>query len=257
MLKNIYIIASKEIKSYFLLPSTYVAIAFFLLLSGYLFNGLLHSFFKTMALANLPEYDSLVVNINTLFLSPFILNLSFVASIILPILTMGTLAEERKLSTIELLFTSPITNWEIVIGKFFAVLTLYTFLLTITFSYSVFISFYGEVEFLPVFVGYCGLFLMGATLISLGIFISSTTESQILAAIGTFVVFFLLWVIKSIAPALGETWESILLYVSVVNHVSSFSRGIFELRNVIFYLSAISFALFLTRNSLESNKWKG
>lgn len=255
MIKNIYVISAKELKSFFSSPTAFIVIALFLVLSGYLFNGLLHSFFKAMSLSNLPDYN-FTVNINRMLLSPFVLNLSFAITVMLPMLTMGSFAEEKKLSTFELLFTSPISSWEIVLGKFFGILSFYFVVLLITFSYSVYIGFYGEVELLPVLVGYLGLFLMGGTLIAIGVFISSTTESQVIAAVGTFVVFFSMWLVKSVSSAFGENWETFLLAISVVDKLSAFAKGIVETQHLVFYLSAIFFSLFLTKTTIESKRWR-
>jgi ABC-2 type transport system permease protein len=173
-------------------------------------------------------------------------------------LTMGVYAEERKRGTMEMLMTSPITELQIVIGKYLALLTLYAAMLAPTLVYHVVMGMYSEPK-LPwriVWAGYLGVFLLGAVLLALGSFISSLTENQIVAGVITFVLFLLLWVLDMGVRGLSGAAGEIVKYLSILQHYEEFSQGVIDTSSVIFYLSGILLGLFLTLRSLDSMRWR-
>jgi ABC-2 type transport system permease protein len=175
-----------------------------------------------------------------------------------PMLTMSVYAEERRRGTMELLMTSPVTDLQIVIGKFFASLTLLVIMLlptAIGFAYMLRHSEPGG-PWRVLGSEYLGVLLLGAALLALGSFFSSITESQLIAAMLSFGAILLLWVLDFGARAASSAWGSTLEYLSVFRHYDDFTRGVIDTSNVIFYLSFIFLGVFLTVRSVDSMRWR-
>jgi ABC-2 type transport system permease protein len=171
---------------------------------------------------------------------------------------MGVYAEERKRGTMEMLMTSPITELQIVLGKFMASLTMFAAMLAPTLFYHFIMSQYSDPA-LPwkiLWVGYLGVLLLGASLLALGTFISSLTENQIVAGVVTFVVFLVLWLLNMGARGSGTAISLILEYLSILKHNESFAQGVIDTSSIIFYLSVVTLGLFLTLRNLDSMRWR-
>jgi ABC-2 type transport system permease protein len=177
--------------------------------------------------------------------------------LIAPALTMRLLADERKTGTIELLLTSPIRDFEIVMGKFLGAIALWAAALGVTVIHIGILYLYGRPEWKPIVTAYLGLLLMGGCFISVGLLISSFTSNQIIAGMATFGVFLLLWVINWIGSFSGPTIDRITQYLSIIDHFDDFSKGILDTSHLIYYISFISFGLFLTARSVDSERWRG
>ena len=172
-------------------------------------------------------------------------------------ITMRTYAEEKRSGTIELLLTSPVTDLEIILGKFFGALGLYSLMLLVTTPYIIILFIYGEPEFSPILVGYLGLLLMGGSFISIGLLISSFTKNQIVAGMITFATLLLLWVLNWLSSFGGPTTQAVVSYLSITQHFDDFAIGVLDTKHVIYYLSFITFGLFLTAKSVDSERWRG
>ena len=235
-MQNIITIARKELVSYFTSPVAYIVMMVFLGITGWYFTSeLFLSGFVTMRV---------VFSI-----------IPFIFIIFIPIMSMRTFAEEKKLGTIELLLTKPVTDFDIIIGKFLAVLGLTIATVLPTIVYVVTLTFLGPVDIGPIITAYIGLFLMAGVYISIGVFTSSLTENQIIAAILSFVIIFVLYLLNFILGYLPTTISNILQYISSSYHFNSIQRGVLDSRDLIYYISGITIFLFLTRLSLESRKW--
>ena len=197
------------------------------------------------------------VNVNEMLISPLFLNVSVILLFTLPLITMRTYAEEKRSGTIELLLTSPLTDFQIVMGKFLGGLVLYVAMLAVTVVHIGFLFALGNPEWRPVAAGYLGLLLMGGCFLSLGLFISSLTKNQIVAGMMTFAVFLLFWVINWIATFMGPTTQNVLNYLSITDHLGDFARGVIDTKHLVYYLSFIAFSLFLTVRSVDSERWRG
>ena len=253
-MRNIVAIADKELRSYFSSPIAYIIIGFFLLPFGVFFYLYLASFVKqSMQQAQFGG----AMNINQNVIRYVLQNASVIILFIMPMITMRTYAEEKRSGTIELLLTSPITDVEIILGKFFGALGLYLALLAVTLPHMGLLFLYGNPEWRPVAAGYLGLLLMGGAFVSLGLLISSTTSNQIVAGIVTFVVFLLLWIIGWFADSAGPTIGPITSWLSITEHFDDFSKGIIDTKHVLYYLSLITFGLFLTAKSVDTERWRG
>ncbi len=250
-------IFKKEISSYFLSPIAYVVITMFLILAGYFFYSSVayYSLISLQALQN--PYMVSGLNLTEGLISPFFANIGIIAMLIIPMLTMRLFSEEKKSGTVELLFTYPLRDLDILMGKFLAASVVYLIPIAVTLIYIVFIRSLTELPIGPVLAGYLGLLLMGEAFIALGIFISSTTENQIIAAIITFGLLLLLWVIGWAANFTGPLVGKILNELSLVRHFDSFSKGVIDIKDVVFYLLFTFYCLFLTCRVIESKRWRG
>jgi ABC-2 type transport system permease protein len=198
-----------------------------------------------------------VLNINQDMLRPVIQNLTVVMLFLLPMITMRTYAEEKRSGTIELLLTSPLTDLQIILGKFVGAMSLYAAMLAITLPHMGVLYLYGDPEWKPMLTAYAGLLLMGGSFVSLGLFISSLSKNQIVAGAMTFATFLMLWVINWIGSFSSGTMSTITNYLSIIEHFDDFSKGVVDTTHLVYYLSFISFGLFLTAKSVDSERWRG
>src|SRR5205823_6137791 len=197
------------------------------------------------------------MNVNQMLIRPVLQNLTIVMLFVLPMVTMRTYSEEKRSGTIELLLTSPLTDFEIIMGKFLGAMALYASMLAITLIHMVLLFSYGNPEWRIVVTGYIGLLLMGGCFVSVGLLISSMTKNQIVSGMITFAVFLLLWVINWIASFVGPTPQAILNYLSITDHFDDFTKGIVDTKHLVYYFSVMSFGLFLTMRSVDTERWKG
>ena len=256
-MNNILAIAHKELKSYFSTPIAYIVIGFFALLFGYFFYAMLVIFNQQSAQFGGAEGGA--VDINQQLIRPLFLNASVILLFVLPLITMRTYSEEKRSGTIELLLTSPVTDLEIILGKFLGAMALYAAMLAVTVIHMLVLFSYAnpKPEWTVPVIGYVGLLLMGGCFISVGLLISSLTKNQIVSGMVTFAVFLLLWVINWIASFTGPTTQSVLNYLSITDHFDDFTRGIVDTKHLIYYFSVMSFGLFLTARSVDTERWKG
>jgi gliding motility-associated transport system permease protein len=252
--RNIAAIAQKELRSYFSSPMAYIVIGFFLLPFGVFFYLYLTAFVRqSMQMAQFGG----AMNINLQVVRYVLQNSSVIILFIMPMITMRTYSEEKRSGTIELLLTSPVSDVEIILGKFFGAFGLYAAMLAATLLYIGVLFVYGNPEWRPLVAGYLGLLLMGGAFLSLGLLISSTTNNQIVAGVVTFVVFLMLWIIGWFADSAGPTIGPITSFLSITEHFDDFSKGIIDTKHVIYYLSLITFGLFMTSKSVDTERWRG
>ena len=256
-MNNILAIAQKELKGYFASPIAYVVIGLYAVMFGYFFYALLLYFDRqSMQMAGLGGGGG-AVNVNEQLIRPVFLNTTVIFLFILPMVTMRTYSEEKRSGTIELLLTSPLTDFQIVMGKFLGAMALYLAMLAVTLFHFAVLFYFGRPEWKPVVTAYLGLILFGGCFISLGLFISSLSKNQIVAATATFAVFLLLWVITWIGSFIGPGGDKLTAYLSIVDHFDDFTKGVVDTSHLIYYLSFITFGLFLTAKSVESERWRG
>jgi ABC-2 type transport system permease protein len=255
-MKNTWIIAKKELRTYFTSPIAYVVMTVFLVLVGFFFYSLMYWFnSQSMQMAQ-NQYYAGQININQMLFSPLFHNISIILLLMLPLLTMRLFAEEKKIGTEELLYTSPISVGEIILGKFIASLLVLVAMLALTGLLAIFTFLYGNPELSPVLMGYLGLFLLGASFIAIGLFFSSLTENQIVAAILTFGSLLLFWIISWASSAATGFWKEVLNYVSIFQHFDNLTQGILDTTDVVYYLSFAFFGLFLTHTVIQSRRWR-
>lgn len=256
-MRNIVAIADKELRSYFVSPIAYVVVGLFALLFGWFFVASLSVMVRFSMQAGMFGGGPQSININEFMLRPMLANTAIVLLFFLPFLTARAYAEEKKSGTIELLLTSPLSDLEIILGKFLGVLALFVLMLAVTALHMVILFWYGEPELGPMLSGYLGLLLMGASFISVGLLVSSATRNQIVAGVVTFAVLLLFWVLTWLADSLGPTSGAILSYLSLLEHFDDFSKGVIDTKHVAYYVSFIAFGLFLTAKAVDTERWRG
>jgi len=235
-MRNILPIFRREMFAYFYSPVAYIVISVFLIITGWFFTS-------EVFLANESSLRSVFGIIPFIFI------------FIIPAITMRLLSEERKSGTIELLFTMPIADIEIVLGKYFAGLGLLVVALLFTLPYALTIVVLGEPDIGMLITGYLGLVLMGASYIAIGIFASTVSTSQVVAFIIAFGLIFFLWLINKFLMFFPPPLVPILQYLSIDYHFENIGRGVIDTRDVTYYFSLVIFMLSLARLSLESRKW--
>ncbi len=255
-MSNILAIAHKELRSYFASPIGWVVIGLFALVFGWFYVAILNFFLQqSMQMGQFGGGGP--VNINQMLIRPLLLNATVVLLFVLPLITMRTYAEEKRSGTMELLLTSPITDFQIIVGKFLGALTLYAAMLLVTLAHVGVLFVFGNPEWKPLLTGYLGLLLLGGCFISVGLLISSLTRNQIVAGMVTFAVFLMLWVLDWLGAAAGPTGEKILSYLSITQHFDDFVKGVIDTKHLVYYFTFITFGLFLTAKAVDSERWRG
>ncbi len=250
-MKPVFTILKRELKSYFASPIAYIVLLVFVVLSGIFFFLYLQSFVESQFDPRF-EFFKERLNLNDFVIRPYFGTVSIILLLMIPLITMRLIAEERKNFTAELLFTSPVRVFHIVLGKFLASFSFFGVMLVFSAVYVVVIKAYGNADLGPVLTGYLGLFLLGGSFLAAGLFSSSLTENQIVAAVISFGILLVFWIIG----ASSDAESSILGYLSIINHLDNFTKGVIELKGVVYYLSFIFFGLFLTQVTLESERWR-
>ncbi len=234
-MKNIRTIASKEFKSYLSSPMAYIVTAFFLAVTGLFFA------------ISPPTY-------NETSLSGF-LSTWWALLLLASVLTMRLLAEERKLGTAELLLTAPVRDSEVILGKFLGSLFILLAMLALTLYYPLLLWIFGDPDGGPIFTGYLGFFLLGSTALAVGIFASSLSSNQIVSAVVSGGILFILWFIGTATQFLPKAMGDVIGFFSLSNYFPDFTLGIIDTRGIVYYLSVTVLFLFLAVRSLENSRW--
>ena len=254
-MSSVLLICQKELKSYFASPIAYLLMAFFGLIFGFgLFTAtrdvVRFSFQMQM------QGQSMPMNLNQQVISPLLGFGSTISLFLIPMITMRLFAEEKRSGTIELLLTSPVTDLQIILGKWLGAVLLYVCILVMSMLNLALLFAWGKPDIRPVLVAYLGLLLQGGCLLAIGAFISTTTRNQIIAGGVTFFVCLMLWLLNWFTSFDSGTMASVVNYLSIVTHFENFAKGVIETKDVVFYLSMIFFALFITSRSMESLRWR-
>jgi len=237
----------KELRSYFAFPLVYVLSGIFLVLAGYYaYTDLVY--FVTIAFSR-----DIMQNYWQLLFSDIRLCLLLT----LPFITMRLFAEERKLGTVELLYTYPLRDGEILGGKFLASVSIFFMMLALTTLYPIFLYTIHRYPLFPLFAGYLGLFLIGCAFIACGLFISSLCESQVMAGVGTITLLLFFWILNWNEAVFQNSWMAVMRAFSLFDQFGGFSKGVIDLDHVTYFLFFIAFFLFLTLRSMEARKWTG
>ncbi len=247
----VWLIARKDIRSYFYSPVAYCVIGSFLLLVGWMFSNLFGYYVESLqqfAAFSAGGKPTLTENL----LRPLFGNMNVVLLFVAPFVTMRLLAEETKDHTMELLRTAPLKPLHIVLGKFCAGLGVILIMLAATLVYPALLYFMTDPDWGVVFCGYLGVVLLAATYVAIGLFWSSRTENQIVAAVLTFGTLLFLWLIQWSADRAGPIWSDVLNHLSLIGHFTNFSQGLVDSTDIIFYLTFTGFALFVTNLGLDT-----
>ena len=234
---NVWAVTTRELRSYFLSPLAYLVGAFFVFGSGLLFWLILQSNHEA-------SIRGLISNVHVLFL------------FVIPMISMRLLAEEQRTGTMELLMTNPVQEWEIVTGKFLGSAFFVLCMLLATLLFPLFLFIFGSPDRGPILTGYLGALLQGSAFLAIGLWASSLTENQIVAAVVSFILLLALWLSDNIGQASGGTFGQIVGYTSLINHIQGFAQGVVDSKDVIFYLTVIGGGLVLSTLSLQSKRYR-
>jgi len=234
--RNTTTIALREFKSYLASPMAYVVTGIFLMLTGFFFQSSPSTYSETS-------------------INGFLVWGSILLLLLASVLTMRLLAEEKKMGTLELLLTAPVRDSEVIVGKFLGSLGILTVMLVLTFYYPLLLWIFGDPDWGPIATGYLGLFLLGGTSLAVGLFASSLTSNQIVAAVVAGGILCALWFLSMAADLLPEALGEVASYLSLQYHFPDFMRGVVDTRGIIYYLSITVLFLFLAIRSLASSRW--
>jgi len=254
-MRNVWIIFRKELRSYFVSPIAYLLLAMFAVIFGFFFWNIL-GFFIREGTEAMMSGQMFPMNLNERVIRPLLSNISVVGLFLIPMITMRLFAEEKRTGTIELLATSPVSDLQVILGKWSAAVVLYGGMLLLSAVNFVFLFKYGRPDWKPLAIGYLGLLLQAGALLAIGTFISTLTKNQIIAGAVTFAVCLLLWILEWVTGFDTAAWARVMAYMSVITHFESFAKGLLDSKDVIFYVTLIFLGLFLTARSMESLRWR-
>src|SRR5882672_821780 len=253
-MRNVWVILRKELRSYFVSPVTYLLLAMFAVIFGFFFWNIL-GFFVFRGMESQMRGQMMPMNINEDVIRPLLSNISVIDLLLLPMITMRLFAEEKRTGTIELLATSPISDVEVILGKWLSAVILYASMLLLTAVNFLFLFKYGHPDWKPLLIGYLGLLLQAGALLAIGTFISTLTKNQIIAGAVTFAVCLLLWILEWVSGYETATWARVAAYMSVITHFESFSKGLLDFKDAIFFGTLIGCGRCQASRSMESQRW--
>lgn len=259
-MRHAFAIARRELRSYFVSPIAYMAMTIFVFLSGAFFSNMVVYYARQAMLADRQieqiarsEYQ---LDVPTVVLGEFFKNEAFILLLVLPLLTMGLITDERRKGTLELLLTSPIRSSELVAGKFLGAFSMFVIILLPTLPFYYFLHQGGAWEPGIVAAGYLGLLLVGAAQIGIGLFVSSLCENVLVSAFGTYGILVALSFIDTSASLARSIWADFIQFLSFFYHYVNFSRGVIALGDVAYFITYLVFALFITQRSIEAIRFK-
>jgi len=237
--RNVYHIARRELSAYFVSPIAYVVIAIYLAVMGGLFGLIL--------------YYSREATLRYVFMHG--VTLLFLV-LVTQVLTMRLLADEQRLGTLELLVTSPVRDWEIIVGKYLASVCVLLVMVALTASFPVILVRVGEADLGPILSAYLGYVLLGAALLAIGVFSSSLTQNQIVAAVLGMGIILILWMSGALGDVAGDALRGVFAYLPIFDHFPDFVRGIIDTQDIVYYVSIVALFLFFSTRVIESRRWK-
>jgi ABC-2 type transport system permease protein len=252
---NIWTIARRDFRAYFTSPIAYILIAGFLMIMGFFFFFTLNHYISASMQFRFGGGGK-VPSLNEGVLRYVFGNMNVVLLFVIPFITMRLLAEEKKLHTIELLMTSPLSLTEIVLGKFLSAILLTSVMLGLTLVYPLILIIFGNPDLGPIISSYIGTFLLAGSYLAVGLMFSSMTENQIVAGVLTFITLLFFWVISWASQSAGPVMSDVLNYLSLIGHYNNFSQGLVSSADCVFYLSFIGLALYITHLVLDSFRWR-
>lgn len=238
-MRNVYHVLRREVGAYFSSPMAYVVTAVYLAVMGGMF-GLLLYYSREATLQYL-----LYHGISLLFLV-----------LVTQVLTMRLLAEEQRHGTLELLLTSPVRDWEVIAGKYLASVAVFLVMVLLTAAYPILLIRIGNPDVGPLLSGYLGYVLLGAAMLAIGVFASSVTQNQIVAAVLGIGINLVLWLSGDLGDVVGEGLRRVLTYLPLFSHYTDFVRGVIDTQHIIYFVSVVALFLFLSTRVVEARRWK-
>jgi len=257
-MRNVLAICKRELLSFFVSPIAYFVVTGFTLVMGFFFFNYLAFFARMYEMSQMMAFrgGGQVPNLNQTVIESLFQTMLVVLVFLVPLLTMRTIAEEKRRGTFELLITSPLSVSAIVLGKFLSLAIIILLMLGISFIFPLLLIVYGSPEVPPILSGFVGVLLCTLGFASIGMAVSSFTENQIVAGVSSMVTLLLLYVIQAPAESLGGTAAEVLRYLSPIEQVQQFVRGVISLQSVTYFVSLILFGLFVSQRALEAHRWR-
>jgi ABC-2 type transport system permease protein len=260
-MKNIIAIVQRELGTYFVSPVAYVVLTIFLFVTGMFFQAVLSQVLRASMMQAMQSAQmggaANPIDVPAIVSQNFLSSTSVILLFIIPMITMALFSEEKKRGTIELMLTAPVTDAQFIFGKFLAAGSFFAILLLATWIPMGALYVFGHPASGPILTAYLGLLLYSLSLVAIGMFISSLTENQIVAGVLSFGVFMMLWLVTVLANRAEDSSKAVLSYLSILDHLDDFLKGVLSTSNVIFYLSLIFVGVFLTYRSVDSLRWRG
>ena len=256
-MKGFLAVFKRELYAFFASPVFYVVGTVFLAMAGYFFYTAVAYFSLISFQAAQNPFMGAQVNLNDMVIKPMFDDISIILLLMVPLLTMRLLAEEKKNGTLELLLTYPLRDLAVLLGKFLATLLVLLILLSATLVYLLILAGFGEFEWRVVLSGYGGLVLLCASFVALGLFVSSLTQNQIIAAVLGFGALMMFWVIGWAGSLSGPLVGPVVKYLSIMEHLDSFTKGVLDTRDIAYYLTFCVFFIFATLRYMDSQKIRG
>jgi ABC-2 type transport system permease protein len=255
-MRNILAVAGKELRAYFHSPIAYLVLAIYSVLCGFFFYSLTATFVVESFRMQMSEGGAPPLSLNEMIIRPLFAGILTIilALFLMPLISMRLYAEEKRTGTIELLLTSPLTDLEIILGKFFGAFALYLVMVLMTFLYIGLLFVYGNPEAKPLIANAIGFILFGAALLALGMWLSTLTKNQIIAAVVSAAVFLLLYVLDWTSAYSSSAVGKVMSYLSMPTHFDNFTKGVIDSGDLVYYLSVIVLGIFLTARSVEALK---
>lgn len=265
-MRNALAIARKELNVYFTTPVAYAMFAVMAVFASYFFIAAVKQFLEmSMMATQMPQYmDPNRLNLTDFVVAPVVFNCGIIVAMVAPFLSMRLIAEEKRQRTFELLMTAPVRPIDIVLGKYLGGLAIMAVTLAITLLHPVVLDVFagssgtggaGGIEWQTTLAAYLGLFLWSAAAIALGLFISSLTDSQAVASIISILLLLMLWLASWMSGGADGALKETFNYLSASQHLVAFVKGVFDLKDVVYYLSLVVLGLYLTHRSVESHRW--
>ena len=259
-MRNIIAIVEREPRAYFISPIAYVVLTIFVFLSGLFFRTILSQVMQMAFISSMQAQQTgpRPMDMPGMISRGFLSTMSVILLFMIPMITMGLFSEEKKRGTIELLLTAPLTDLQVVLGKFLAAASFFLIMMVSTLVPMSVLYLYGTPASGPILTAYLGLTLYGLAIIAVGLFISTLTENQIIAAVLSFGAIMVLWLVDVLANnADSPTSKAVLTYLSILSHLDDFLKGVLSTSHIVFYVSLMLMALFLTYRSVDSLRWRG
>ncbi len=256
-MSRVITIYQRELANFYNSIIAYVVTMVFVVLGGYFFYSLVAFFSLASLQAMQNPIAAQQLSLTDGVLRPFFADVSVVLLLIIPMLTMRLLSEERKMGTAELLFTYPISDWDAILGKYLAAVSVVAVMLGLTLVFPLLLERHADPEWGPISTGYAGLLLLAMAYVSAGLFFSSISENQIVAGVLTFGFSLLALLIGWIAPFVSTGAARVVSEISILEHFDSFGKGVIDTNDVVYYVNFSALFLFLCSRVLESNRWRG
>ena len=258
LIANLIAIFRKEFQSYFTSPFAYIVAAVFWLIGGFFFSAILEEILQTLSFLEQSGQINSPIDVPSQFIESFLGIIISLLLVLLPALSMGLYSEERKRGTLELLATSPVTNWVVAVGKLLGVVAFFIVLMIPFWIYEIILFSQASppVNLPIILLSHGSLILIATAILSLGMFISSLTDSGILAYILTFILILFLWIMDAIASNLQDPFKTILSHLSLFDRYTDLTRGVLDVSSLVLFVSYIILGIFLTAQSIEALRFQ-